>query len=115
MLSTCYLYATQFSGGHGGRAHLLGSEVVLYVIEMLENMHQVLHYILEAVEGRLRLLEVLELLVLEVVKVFRCVLLCILEVMYWVLLGILETVDDGSVFGFLNFHCSKFSLQPAIH
>ena len=55
-------------------------EVVLYALEMLEGMRGVLLCMMEAVEGELCLLEVLEVLqVLEVLEVMRCVLLCILE------------------------------------
>ena len=60
-------------------------EVALHTLEMLEGMRRVLLCMLEAVEGEICLLEVLEamqcvlLCMLAVPEVMRCVLLCLLE------------------------------------
>src|SRR6266480_2137461 len=51
-------------------------KLVLYALEMLEGMPGVLLCMLEAVEGRLCLLDVL-----EVLEVMRRVLLCLMEVL----------------------------------
>ncbi len=63
----------------------------LCLLEVLEAMRHVLLCMLEAAEGELRLLEVLEML-----EAMRCVLLCVLEMletMRCVLLCMLETVE----------------------
>lgn len=60
---------------------------MLYVFETMEGMRRVLLYTLDVVECEFGLAEVLEMM--------RCVLLCLPEVMHYVSLRTLETVESG--------------------
>src|SRR5436190_685031 len=88
-------------------------DVCWSLLEVLDAMRCVLLRMLEAMEGRLCLLEILHVLeVPEVIRcvllcmleAIRCVLLCMLEVVRRVLLCMLETVEGGLP----SFEASKF-------
>ncbi len=75
----------------------------LCLLEVLEMMRRVLLWMLEAMAGEVCLLEVFEVLkVLDVLVVMRCILLCMLE-----------AVEDGLSRDFEISSVEVFSLQSA--
>jgi len=87
-------------------------DVVLYALEMLEGMRRVLLCILEAVEGELCLVEVVD--VLEVVEVMLRVRFCMLEAVEGALclLEVLEVPEKPEVMRFCLYAggCGRWAL-----